>query len=150
MEKCFHIHCVRSVYSEYKYGENRVEIDPGTVRSEKRESWYLEIIDLNMVTITPLSSPSDPEHTYHLSLISTMIDWKELIRMMWTEILIMTSCQLRGCSEERRQELRAEPVLAILQFCAKFCANCHSANFSAAVGLGQGWLAGAEGEERLW
>ena len=56
MEKCFHIHCVRSVYSEYKYGENRVEIDPSTVRSEKRESWYLEIIDLNMVTITPLSS----------------------------------------------------------------------------------------------
>ena len=45
-----------------------MEIDPSTVQSEKRESWYLEIIDLNMVTITPLSSPSGPEHTYHLSL----------------------------------------------------------------------------------
>lgn len=25
------------------------------IRPEERESWYLEIIDLNMVTITPLS-----------------------------------------------------------------------------------------------
>ena len=46
--ECVHIH---SVYSEYKYGEASLEIDP-----TRGESWYLEIIDLNMVTITPLSS----------------------------------------------------------------------------------------------
>lgn len=52
--ECVHIHCVQSVYSEYKYGEASLEIDPS--RPEERESWYLEIIDLNMVTITPLRS----------------------------------------------------------------------------------------------
>ena len=48
--ECVHIHCVQNVYSEYKYGEKR-----GDWSDQRRESWYLEIIDLNMVTITPLS-----------------------------------------------------------------------------------------------
>ena len=41
---------------------------------------------------------------------------------------------------ERGLDLRDELGLAKLQFCAKFCANCHSANFSAA----------GRGAERLW
>ena len=81
--ECVHIHCVQNVYSEYKYGEKRGDWP------EERESWYLEIIDLNMVTITPLSPQLGQwgaQIICLLSLKSTIIDWKELIPdMMWTQ-----------------------------------------------------------------
>ena len=64
--------------------------------------------------------------TNHLSsLKSTIIDWKELI-----SDLIEGTENIRYWATTE-QDLRAESRLAKLQFCAKFCANCHSANFSA-------------------
>ena len=57
------------------------------------------------------------------SLKSTIIDLKELIRRMWTEGTSDIEPQSRICV--------TKSGLAKLQFCAKFCANCHSANFSA-------------------
>ena len=102
------------------------EIDPST-RREGRESWYLEIIDLNMVTITPLSSQLGQWGAQIICLLSNQ---QLLIEKSWSR-----SWSIRGTENIRywatEQDLRAESGLAKLQFCAKFCANCHSANFSA-------------------
>ena len=103
------------------------EIDPST-RREGRESWYLEIIDLNMVTITPLSPQLGQWE--HISFVFSLSNQQLLIEKSWSR-----SWSIRGPENIRywatQQDLRAESRLAKLQFCAKFCANCHSANFSA-------------------
>ena len=57
------------------------EIDPST-RREGRESWYLEIIDLNMVTITPLSPQLGQWE--HISFVFSLSNQQLLIEKSWS------------------------------------------------------------------
>ena len=105
--ECVHIHCVQSVYSEYKYGEASVEIDP--TRGGERELVFRNYwSQYGHNNATPLSARPTGSTNHLSSLKSTIIDLKELITS--EEDVDRENIRYWATEQDLRDEVRAGKI----------------------------------------